>query len=287
MGSKEKEWLVNSIKSAIESRVARSKFLNNRATTSTIIPALSPLILTSNGPPPSDSGYMRRIIDRIFGKSESHNENDKVAQEFKELLRTDLDRLGHYGDFRNWFIMNNQELFLQESRPLPLDLGYTILKEAYKKIGRNMPDWFNKTLSEGQLEDSLQDASVIVKRAFESYIGKRFQDSLQLFRMQESKYIEGEGLSQPPLPIDISGRFIKLAQNNLLPDVKHSPYRVIIRRGILEELYKLGVSKDQLPNLQTLADYMGGEFRKSYGNKVVDCGYATLATYFDRVDDKL
>jgi hypothetical protein len=72
-----------------------------------------------------------------------------------------------------------------------------------------------------------------------------------------------------------------------LPDVKRSPYRVIIRRGILEELYKLGVSKDQLPNLQALADYMGGEFKKSNGNKVVDCDDAMLATYFDKVDDKL
>jgi hypothetical protein len=58
----EKAWLVNSLKSAIEGKIARSKFLSNRSTTSTSIPALSPLILTSNPSPPFyDSGYMQRV----------------------------------------------------------------------------------------------------------------------------------------------------------------------------------------------------------------------------------
>ena len=53
----DKIWLVNALKSCIESRIARSKFLRNNAATSTGIPALSPLILTSNPPPPFyDSG---------------------------------------------------------------------------------------------------------------------------------------------------------------------------------------------------------------------------------------
>ena len=56
----EKAWLVNALKSCIESKTARSKFMSNRATASTAIPALSPFILTSNPPPPfHDSGFMR------------------------------------------------------------------------------------------------------------------------------------------------------------------------------------------------------------------------------------
>ena len=66
---------------------------------------------------------MRRVIDRNFPRSESHREDDEAAIKFKEFLRTDLGRLRDLGDFRNWFIMNNQELFLDEAkRPLPLDL---------------------------------------------------------------------------------------------------------------------------------------------------------------------
>jgi hypothetical protein len=80
----DKAWLVNALKSAIEGKVARSKFMSNRSSTSSPIPALSPLVFTSNAPPPFyDSGYMRRIIDRNFPRSESHREDDPIAMKFK------------------------------------------------------------------------------------------------------------------------------------------------------------------------------------------------------------
>ena len=84
-----------------------------------------------------------RVIERNFPKSETWKENDPVALGFKEYLRMNLKRLKALGDFRNWFIMNNQELILDESRPLPLDLGFKILSEAYKAAGRIMPEWLS------------------------------------------------------------------------------------------------------------------------------------------------
>ena len=174
MNGPEKAWLVNALKSCIESRIARSKFLRNNAATSTGIPALSPLILTSNAPPPFyDSGFMRRVIDRNFPKSEKWNETDPVAIEFKEYLRKNLKRGKPLEDFRNWFIFNNQETILDDGRPLPLDLGFRILEEAYKVAGREVPKWLSLRLPENQQEESIEDNTVIVKRAFEKYIDER------------------------------------------------------------------------------------------------------------------
>jgi hypothetical protein len=287
LNSKEREWLVNALKSAIEGKVARSKFRNNRSSTSTPIPALSPLILTSNPPPPfHDSGYMRKVIDRNFARCESHKEDDPIAIKFKEFLRTDLIRERHLGEFRNWYVMNNQDIILDETRPLPLNLGLTILKSAYEKTGRNMPEWFKLRLSENQLEESLGDSCVIVRRAFESYIDKCYKESLQFFRMQEPAIRDGESWVYPKQPEEISDRFIKLVKNNLLADVKRSAlnFSCIIRKGILEELYRCGVTKDQLPNLRALADYMGADFKKSMGNKVVSIDDAALSKYFDDIE---
>ena len=79
-------WLVNAIKSAIEGRIVRSKFPTNRATSSVDIPALSPLILTSNPPPPfHDSAYMRRVIERNFPQSETWKENDPVSNRIQRI----------------------------------------------------------------------------------------------------------------------------------------------------------------------------------------------------------
>ena len=268
----EKAWLVNALKSCIESRIARSKFLRNNATTSTGIPALSPLILTSNSPPPFyDSGFMRRVIDRNFPKSEKWNETDPVAIEFKEYLRMNLKRGKALGDFRNWFIMNNQELILDEARPAPLELGFRILSEAYKAAGRIMPEWLSLRLPENQLEESIEDNSVIVKRAFEKYIDEEINHALSFWKLQEAS---------PELPNDISRRLEKLAKSNLLPDIKTRNWGVIIRKGILTELYKHGVTRDQLPNLRALADYMGASYRKSHGINVVDADLAQLTYLF-------
>jgi hypothetical protein len=49
----------------------------------------------------------------------------------------------------------------------------------------------------------------------------------------------------------------------------------------LTELYNHGITKDQLPNLRALADYMKADFKKSDGNKVVKASKAQLAAYFD------
>ena len=61
----------------IEGKIARSKFIRNNAPTSTGYSCVLPLILTSNPPPPfNDSGYMRRVIERNFPKSETWKETD-------------------------------------------------------------------------------------------------------------------------------------------------------------------------------------------------------------------
>lgn len=278
----DKVWLINCLKSAIEGKVARSKFMSNRSSKSSPIPALSPLVFTSNSPPPlHDSGYMRRVIDRNFPRSESHTEDDPFAIKFREFLRTDLGRLRYLGEFRSWFIMNNQEIFLDETkRPQPLDLGLKILTAAYHMVGREMPKWFSTRLPECQLEESIGDNSVVIKRAFETYIDVNFKNALSYWQRTEAP--EDKAL---PLPKETSLRLVKLMDSNLLPDIKRSRSGdIIIRKGILMELYKCGVTRDQLPNLRSLADYMNGSFRKSDGNKIVSCTGAQLADYFDTIE---
>jgi hypothetical protein len=41
----------------------------------------------------------------------------------------------------------------------------------------------------------------------------------------------------------------------------------------------------EVPKLKALADYIGGSYRKSHGNKVVVCTAAQLSEYFDKVLD--
>lgn len=274
-------FLVNNIKSAIDHQIFRSKYPNSQASTTEEKPSMSPLIFTSNPSPPNDDAYMRRIIDRAFPNSESKKEDDPISIEFKNFLNTNLKRLKSLGDFRNWFVMNNQDIILDESRPEPLDLGYLILSEAYKFTGKVIPYWLSLRLPENQLEQSMEDSATMVKRAFEKYIDEQVNRALQVWKT----WIDSGEDGKIELPIPTSGRLLKLAKSNLLPDIKITRRSdVVITRGILTELYNHGVTRDQCSNLHTLSDYMGGNYKPSNGRKVISITGEQLFKYFDAIE---
>lgn len=51
------------------------------------------------------------------------------------------------------------------------------------------------------------------------------------------------------------------------------------------ELQRCGVTREQLPNLQALRDYMGADYRKAHGNWVINCTGTQLADYFDKIEE--
>ena len=248
------EFLVNNIKSAIDHQILRSKYPHSQAVTIEDEPSMSPIIFTSNPSPPNDDAYMRRIIDRTFPNSESKQEDDPEAIKFREFMRTNLKKLNALGDFRNWYIINHQAEILDDKRPPPLDLGYKILMEAYKMVGKEVPDG----LATGYLKTNCRNLWRITP-----YLSKGRSKSTSTNRLTEPVPIWRAKLAREQvleLSEFISYRLQKLAESNFLPDIKwvvkkgKSEFR--ISRGILGELYRCGVTRDQCPNLRALADYL-------------------------------
>ena len=88
-------------------------------------------------------------------------------------------------------------------------------------------------------------------------------------------------------------RFIHLAQNELIPFAKILKNQAgvptnhtIINTEIITELYNYGISKEQLPTLKALADYMGAKCRQSHGKWVIDITTADLDAYFATPTDE-
>jgi hypothetical protein len=152
------------------------------------------------------------------------------------------------------------------------------LNGAFEYAGIQIPTWLlEERLPENQLEESMQDNDVIVKRAFEKYIDEQVNRALQVWKLKLDK--------DTPLELSdhISNRLVDLAKSNLLPDIKYASKKcgVNISTGILNELYSRGVTRDQLPNLRALADYMKGKHTKYSGKNVVFADMDTLTDYFD------
>jgi hypothetical protein len=270
--------LINNVKSAIDQPRLRKILDTSRR--AEYIPALSSFIMTSNPPPPlNDAAFMKRIAARYFPDTETHFKDQQASKEFDALLQH-LGKLHTLGQFRNKFIMDNQQLIL-DKKLTPLEKAKRILIAAYESAQLLVPCWLmRKQLEQKHLEESIEDNSVIVKRAFETYIDVNFRN------WQHTEAPEDKALA---LPKEISSRLMKLIDSNLLPDIKRAQNKnIIIRRGILLELYKYGVTNDQLPNLKALADYItGASYRKSHGNKVVVCAAPLLSDYFDKVEDNV
>lgn len=177
--------IINYMKTAIESKIFRTKFINSRDRIGIRILSLTPLLLTSNSPPPIHNfAFMRRIIDRNFPQSESCKKADQMSIDFENFMRINFGKLKALGDFRNWFIMNNKEMILNKEI-FSLDLAEKILAEAYRYASIPIPEWFKEGLSETQLEESLSDNNVDVKHAFEAYITNNFDHALSYFRSEK------------------------------------------------------------------------------------------------------
>jgi hypothetical protein len=221
---------------------------------------------------------MKRVIDRYFDKSESKKEDDPQAVEFRQFIATEFDKLYHLGDFRNWYIINHQDLILsainEESTPM-LDLGMKILMAAYQYAGLPIPDWFSRRLAQNQLENSLVDNKVAIKNAFETLINVNLKNF--------NKY---DIFDQSHIQDAVSNRVFNLIDGKKLPYMKRSKKdqnRVIINTGILSELYKHGVTKDQLPNLKALADEMGGIYSRDDYGAILKLTTDQIREFFDTI----
>lgn len=270
----ENKMLINNVKSAIDQ--PRLRKVLDRSRRAEYIPALSAFIMTSNPSPPlNDAAFMKRVAARYFPATETRYKDQQESKDFDALLQH-LDKLHALGQFRNKFIMDNQQ-FILDKKLTPFEKAKKILLAAYESTGMLVPCWLmRKQLEQKHLEESIEDNNAIVKRAFEAYIDTNFRN----WRHAEER--EDKALA---LPKDISSRLVKLVDSNLLPDIKRAQNdNIVIRRGILGELYKCGVSNDQLPNLRALADFIGGTYRKTNGNKVVVCTAVQLSDYFDKIE---
>jgi hypothetical protein len=271
--------IINQIKSAVSSKIIRSKFRQNGGSAFDI-PALTPAILTSNPPPPLfDSAYMKRIIDRYFDKSETRKESDPIAVEFRRFLTTELDKIFRFGEFRNWYIINHQDLILSavnDDKAEMLEVGFKILQAAYQYAGLEIPDWFSRRLSQTQLEDSLVDNEVAIKNAFETLINV----NLKAF----NKY---DIFEESDIKKAVSNRVVNLLNGNKLSYMKRTrkdENKIIINTGIINELYKHGVTKSQLPNLKALADHMQATYTHDKKSNVITLTTSQMERYFDSVD---
>jgi hypothetical protein len=145
-----------------------------------------------------------------------------------------------------------------------------------------IPDWLlEKHLEQNHLEESIIDAKEAVLNAIKTMVIDKMKNlcGIQELGNYKTAYL----------------RFDHLVSNDLLPFAKKLKEKgqadndtdfIVINSGILTELYSYGITKEQLPNLKALADYMGSGYHKSHGRMVLEISDEQLKTYFAEDDEQ-
>jgi len=268
------------IKTSVDQPILRKVLDHNR--NSEHIPALSALIMTSNPPPPfEDAALMKRLAVRHFPTSETHYKGSKEAVFYDSEILPNLSKLHVLGQFRNKFVMNKQDLIL-DKKLTPFEKARIILKAIYEYAGnRQVPEWFNKELEQTLLEDSISDSKEAIVSAFESMVIDKTRNLIGVKAFD-------------PTEIDLCKsscyeRFDTLVSRKLLPFCKEAKGKTTheltgdyaFGSGIVDELYRYGITSEQLPNLKAFSDVFGGEVVKSHGKKITKVSKAQLQRIFD------
>ena len=117
----------------------------------------------------NDAAFMKRVAARYFPDNETHFKDQQAAKDFDALL-VHLDKLHAFGQFRNKFIIDNQELIL-DKKLTPFDKAKRIVIAAYESAQMLVPCWLmKKQLEQKHLEESIVDAKAAVRYGFESMI---------------------------------------------------------------------------------------------------------------------
>jgi len=248
-----KEDIVEMIKNAIEKTFSRGKFYKGSYIE---IPALAPLIFTSNRYAPQDDALLRRLIVITFTYGERLPQGK--INEFNEKVKPRLAKLQALGKFIASYVMQNG---LEEDYE---KMAEKILEQAYKAAELEPPEWIYMSYAE---EHDIYEHTKEIVRGFlleqinEAY--QRFVKSSSMATVEERVRVV---LVQKVLPW-------------MLLKTDGNSEKIVITTGILPELRKrIGESWD----LKGLAELLGWSYKNvKLGNRVLRAVEVDLKAFVD------
>jgi hypothetical protein len=146
------------IKHCVESTTVRGKFIDQKYEE---IPALSPLIFTSNYAPHNDGGFGRRFISIHFPKDEKKEVDEE--ENFKKLLHEKKRYLKVLGDFAMQYIFNDPSVLLRKDWK---DIAKGIIIEFYQFADKEVPEWIEYFVEQRDAIDESNEKAMFALRSF-------------------------------------------------------------------------------------------------------------------------
>jgi len=246
-GALAREDIVEMVKNAVESKVARGKYLHGSYTE---IPALAPIIFTSNRYLPRDDALLRRLIVLRFTFAEAIPE-DK-AEVFERNVKPKLTALRHIGRWVAHRVTSNPEIL--DKYNSWEELAEALLAEFYREDELELPEWFKARVREE--EDIYED----VREAITAFLIKKINEEYTRFVgrvLVETS--QGEFKTKERYQLEFKERCKIVLENKLIPWAVLKDSNVYLLTPMVEELTPV---IGDIGGLKSIAELMGWEYRK-------------------------
>jgi hypothetical protein len=261
-GALSNEAVVELLKHAIEHTVARGRYHKGGYVD---IPALTPIVFTSNRYLPRDDALLRRFKVLRFTPGD-RIPKDRVG-EFETKVKPRLPKLKAIGQFIASYVLKNG---LGED---PETYAIKLLEEAYKATGLNPPEWL---YLEGATEDVVEVYESIIEQ-IRAHILKRVNEEYTRYvgrvDVETSEGIDRRYRWQLPL----EERLKIVLEYQLIPWLLSRGEEILVTRGLVEEL--MDVVGD-MGGLEGLAKLLGWDYRdRKIGGKAVKVAITSLRDF--------
>jgi hypothetical protein len=246
-GALSREEIVEMVKASVEGLIARGKIHRGAYTD---IPALAPLIFTSNRYLPRDDALLRRLKVLRFTYGERIPE--ERAREFESKVKPELRKLKAIGGFIvSYFLKSGIGEDIEKQ-------GVEALEATYRSVGLEPPDWLKLEAgasSETEIYEDLRERVrvFLVKRVNEEY--NRFVGRIVVEKPGEGM----EVLSRQEA--DLKTRVEVVLDKQLIPWLLRRGNNVLITTGIMQELESV---VGDIGGLKSLAELLGWEYNPKY-----------------------
>jgi hypothetical protein len=258
-GALSNEAVVELLKHAIEHTVARGRYHQGGYVD---IPALTPIVFTSNKYLPRDDALLRRF--KVLRFTPGDRIPSEKAREFDTKVRPRLPKLKAIGQFIASYVLKNG---LGED---PEAYAVKLLEEAYKAAGLTPPEWL---YLEGAVEDVAEVYESIIER-IRAHILKRVNEEYSRYVGRVNVETSGGLNSFYRWQVPLEGRLKIVLEHNLIPWLLSRGEELLVTRGLVEELVDV---VGDMGGLEGLARLLGWDYRdRKIGGKVVKVAVTTL-----------
>jgi hypothetical protein len=257
--------MLDMIKSAIEGLTARGRHVSHR--TYEKIPALATLCFTSNTYIPRDPSLPgKRLYILTYGYSEalkpdSRREDREHMERFDTEVKPKLEKLKAIGKFIASKISENPEVLREASwvGDRWLQVAENLLKEAYKWMGLDVPEWLSLNYRSEGATNVYEDIRERVRVFLVEKINNEYNKAVGRVIVLESKGGSTSEVSYWRYELPLKER-IKLAlKHELVSWLILRGEKVYITTGILAEMRK--AVGEAVGDLRNLADLLGWEYK--------------------------